>query len=560
MGSQDDSPVRRTTAFDGRLFTPVGAMIVVVAAVSCLSLFSQYRTAVRENEVHPGYPVVELELAEVGVPFPRTGGTVVVVALVLTVLGTVVVRRDGKPVPRRVERDEARFRRLFEDSPVPMFESSIQGPLLAVNKAVLALTGFSRDELEGKDVRDFYQDSGERERFRSLLEAQGTVQDFRAQLKRADGSYGTFSISAALVQAEEGGSPTIQTVAIDLADQMEAEKSLRASEGLLRALTEASPDHILLLDHDLRVEYLSRPAPGFTLEDVLGTPILDHLPDEDKDRVARTLRAVLETGKRGIYETTHLAPDGERHHFETHVGPYRPEGEITGLVLNSRDISEMRRLQRQVLEVSELERQNAGEMLHDTVGQEVSGIAMLASSLAQDLRKNGETEQAHEAARVGEMAEEAALRVRELARGLFPVHLKEFGIDASLEALARDLTGRESVECLYTLEGGDPELDDEGAIQLYRICQEACRNAVRHASASSISITLRAMGGELVLAVEDDGSGLPPDKERGIGMGLSMMRHRAATIGASIEITCGESGGTRVICRMETTAGGRTHG
>ncbi len=88
------------------------------------------------------------------------------------------------------------------------------------------------------------------------------------------------------------------------------------------------------------------------------------------------------------------------------------------------------------------------------------------------------------------------------------------------------------MECFYTLEGGDPEPADEEAIQLYRICQEACRNAVRHASASSISITLRAMDGELTLSVEDDGSGLPPEKERGIGMGLSMMRHRASTIGA----------------------------
>ena len=88
------------------------------------------------------------------------------------------------------------------------------------------------------------------------------------------------------------------------------------------------------------------------------------------------------------------------------------------------------------------------------------------------------------------------------------------------------------------------------AIQLYRIAQEAATNAVKHAKPSRIRISLKVKGAELTLRIEDDGIGLPSTPPTGTGMGLRVMRHRAKIIGAALDISRQESGGTCVMCRL----------
>jgi two-component system CheB/CheR fusion protein len=89
------------------------------------------------------------------------------------------------------------------------------------------------------------------------------------------------------------------------------------------------------------------------------------------------------------------------------------------------------------------------------------------------------------------------------------------------------------------------------ATNLYRIAQEAVNNALKHGKATKVDITLAAHDGVVELAVANNGRALPPESRRANGgMGLNVMRHRAAMIGATLAIGPGPRKGVRVACTL----------
>jgi len=98
--------------------------------------------------------------------------------------------------------------------------------------------------------------------------------------------------------------------------------------------------------------------------------------------------------------------------------------------------------------------------------------------------------------------------------------------------------------------GPEPALPPSESLALYRICQEAINNAVRHAGARKIAVELRATAEELTILVVDDGVGLDPDRPCGSGHGLSNIRYRADLVGAEVGWKAGETGGTAFRVRL----------
>jgi signal transduction histidine kinase len=94
------------------------------------------------------------------------------------------------------------------------------------------------------------------------------------------------------------------------------------------------------------------------------------------------------------------------------------------------------------------------------------------------------------------------------------------------------------------------EYDARSSTQLYRIAQEATSNAIRHARARRIRITMEKERDDILLMIEDDGMGLSDDLPANQGMGLQTMRYRAGMLGGTLEMHSGQDGGTRVVCRI----------
>jgi PAS domain S-box-containing protein len=232
------------------------------------------------------------------------------------------------------------------------------------------------------------------------------------------------------------------------------------------------------------------------------------------------------------------------------------EGAITSLVLRGerfwltmlQDATARRQLEREVLEVSNREQQRIGNDLHDGLGQELTGIALLLRGL--------ENRAEREAPALSQAIEEVALLVndaifttRALARGLTPVTFDRGGIALALEELARRLSAMFHIdvrcEAETSLEHG---LDSVNALHLYRIAQEAVTNAAQHGGANHLQITLRGDGDRGLLRIEDDGTGFTPGTQQSKGLGLRIMHYRAQMMTGSLRVESAKERGTVVSC------------
>lgn len=218
-------------------------------------------------------------------------------------------------------------------------------------------------------------------------------------------------------------------------------------------------------------------------------------------------------------------------------------------------LEQRRQLERDIVAVSEHEQQRIGQDLHDGLCQQLAAIGCAARMLAEDLKTQG-VPAAHDAILIEDSVQQAVLEARNLARGIFPVHVDHSGLSAALAELAQT-TGRLTSVEIDVSESVALSLDDpEVSMHLYRIAQEAVANAVKHGAVKKIFIHLSITSDELALTIEDDGCGISEKAmTSNAGMGLRTMRYRAQSLGALLDIGRCHLGGTRIRCLLplETT-------
>ena len=220
------------------------------------------------------------------------------------------------------------------------------------------------------------------------------------------------------------------------------------------------------------------------------------------------------------------------------------------------EMFERDRLEKEVLEISEREQRRIGHDLHDGLGQHLTATALAGQVLGNRLAEHQLAAEAEEAGRVVTLVEEAIELTRSLARGLSPVALETEGLTVALAELANNTTAQFYVPCELHCQPSVHFTDPIAATHLYRIAQESISNAVRHGRASRVDVTLeQADKGQLTLAIQDNGRGLPPPGDRRReGQGLRIMAHRARMIGARLDVSSPDGGGTLVRCSLARSA------
>ncbi len=181
--------------------------------------------------------------------------------------------------------------------------------------------------------------------------------------------------------------------------------------------------------------------------------------------------------------------------------------------------------------------------LHDEFGQVLTAIGSMLgrvsrrvpddSLLRADLRE------------IGEAAQGALDNVRGLSQSLHPSILEELGLESTIEWYLSTFERQSGVSVSYERIGDPVRVDDQTAIHVYRILQEALANVARHSGATQAQVRLRSRGRSLELEVEDRGRGFSPGASRR-GLGLVAMRERAALLGGTLTVGGGADGGTHV--------------
>lgn len=230
-------------------------------------------------------------------------------------------------------------------------------------------------------------------------------------------------------------------------------------------------------------------------------------------------------------------------------------GNVRRVLGVAEDVTERRELEREIADAATHEQQRLSRDLHDSIGQELTGLTMMGVKLAESL-KDHSPKHADAAASLVEGLKRTLQQVRRISRGLAPVDIEAGGLTVALAQLAEQTRLMAPTECIFRCESPVVLRDPGVANHLYRIAQEAISNALKHAQARTITIVLDADSRFCRLTIEDDGQGIDPahngSKREGSenGTGLRIMRYRANLIGAQFRVGEVPTGGTRICCRM----------
>jgi two-component system, LuxR family, sensor kinase FixL len=345
-------------------------------------------------------------------------------------------------------------------------------------------------------------------------------------------------------------------------EQRVAERAteLQHSEEQIRAILDATADAVVTIDILGRIATFNRAAErifGYTANEVIGENAIILIPPQERvgrygyKATAARLYASHLIGRR--HEISGRRKDGSIFPIQLSVNPVEGRGLFVGV---ARDMTEHKALQKEIIDVAMLEQRRIGQELHDGTQQELTGLGLLAQSLAESLSCSGLHTSSQVAARVARGIEQCNQRVRSLARGMVPVPIDREGLMTALAELARQTTEIHRLPCGFECPAPVEIDNDDEATHLYRIAQEAVSNATRHAKASAIWIRLEQVDGRLVLEVQDNGIGLQAAGIPGKGVGLRLMEYRCSMIGGNFAIDPRADGGTCIACSVSRAQDG----
>jgi len=343
---------------------------------------------------------------------------------------------------------------------------------------------------------------------------------------------------------------------VDITAQKHAAESLRAERDLVSALIDTAGALITVLGEDgsiVRFNTACERLTGYDAAEAEGTDLRDLLVAPDDREAVTTRLDALADGRtdRTDLEMRWASAEGDLHLIKGSFTALRDEsGDVKHFIVTGTDMTRHRELEREVIEISDRERQRIGEALHDVISSGLTHVVMRTDALAHRLTQEGTAVTADDLEGISSEVKEAADQIRSLSHALIPRALRQDHLAAALADLADEEEDFSDIECTFVGDEGETRPEDEtDAMNLYRIAHEAVANAREHADPSRIQLGLTEEGSDLVLSVRDDGCGWEgdtPDDER---LGLHLMRYRANLIGATLTLTS-DDGETVVECRL----------
>ena len=328
------------------------------------------------------------------------------------------------------------------------------------------------------------------------------------------------------------------------------EETIDQQAETFQILAQTSPEAIILAGTDGVIQFVN-PATerlfGYRKKELVGEKLNLLMPREHSAAHDGYIQKYLQTGVPTIIgigrQLTAIRKDGSRFPIYLSIGDIKTSHTrlFAGVIV---DISEQQQLQKEILQIPVNEQRRIGQELHDGLGQQLTGLGLLATSL---LNKASKPE--HElASKLAGGLQDAISQVRALSRGLMPVDIDTEGFMNSLEKLIEEFRLQTNFDIRLTIMDRVHITDNTTALHLYRIVQEALNNAIKHAEASQINVGLGIEGARGCFLISDDGKGLQTSGKDTAGLGLRIMKHRCGLIDAELEIESTPDDGTRIKC------------
>lgn len=486
----------------------------------------------------------------------------------------------------KAEAAAIRLASVVQSSYDAIVAKDLNGIITDWNESAERIFGYKPKEIVGKSVLTLIPKDrqNEEEEILARIRRGESIDHYETIRRRKDGRLLEVSLTISPVKNAKGKIVGASKIAHDITKQKQAERRLTEQARLLDLSNEA----ILVRDQNDRITYWNHGAEelyGYTAKEAVGKVTPKLLRTEYSEPV-ETIYKKLETDNRWSGEIVHRRKDGSKIVLMSHwavdrdelgqrafiletnsditarkqaeLALHRSKAMLERLVLqrtralrvaNSELESEIRRrkgLEGQILEISDREQEKLGQELHDGLCQQLTAIGFLARATALRLRDH-RVVQVDDLERIAQLINSSVMDGRNIARGL---HKEEIAAAEFATAL-HDLVHRKiwKTTCRLELKTQINIENDTVASQLYRILREAILNANKHARATQIVLKVKRVKDDLVFSVRDNGIGFR-SKGKGRGLGFHIMKYRAESIGARLELESFRKGGTRVTCYL----------
>lgn len=489
----------------------------------------------------------------------------------LTMVNDITERKRAEAALRE---SEARYRSLFQYDLTGDFVADPNGKILFCNPAFAAIFGFSTPEAaSGTNLASLWPDPKSWSAFVKRLRRRKPLIRQESAARRRDGTplhvvqtvIGSFSSRGELLQMQgyvfdDTGRRKAEAQLKELNVTLEQRVAQRTAElsdahDRFRAITDSALVGILTLNERGMIESLNPAAVnlfGRAPEAMLGRNVGEFMASPHAAKKEDFLTHYTQTGDQRFMaigrEVLGWRKDGHAMPLELTVSDFKHGGrrEFVAMV---RNITERKRLERELLEIGERERQRLGHDLHDGLGQHLHALYYMASLLEKEI-KEAEPERGRKVGRLAAQLEHALELSRSLAHGLQPVNAVPEGLMMALRELAERARDLYRVDCRFACRKPVLLHRHTAANHLYRIAQEAVNNAMKHAKPTRIRIKLTESRQRIVLGIRDNGVGIRTQAGHARGMGLHIMQYRAGAIHGSLLVQRHFEGGTEVVCTV----------
>jgi PAS domain S-box-containing protein len=470
---------------------------------------------------------------------------------------------ENKRMQEVLQESEGRYRTIFETTPCATMIVEEDTTISLVNTAVEQLSGYSKEEVEGKKswtefaARHDLPRMQEYHRLRRI-DPRAAPRNYEFQVIDREGRIRDAFMTVAMLP---GTKKSVISV-LDITDRKRAEERLRESEELFRNLTERSLAAIFIVQ-DGKFRYINTSAiayAGYTAEELIGrdSDIIVH-PD-DREMVKEKAREIMQGEDSAPYEFRMVTKEGRTRFILQIVSPIQYNGK-PAILGNAIDMTERKRAEERLhlyqeqlrslaseLSVTEeRERRRLATDLHDSISQ-----ILAISKLKLDLLRNGTTSAAatRDLDEISELIDQALQHTRSLTFELSPPVLYELGLEAALESLVERMQQMHGLRIEFVDDEHPKALSEDLAAFCFRAVQELLINVVKHARAKTATVSTGKYGDKVRIIVADDGVGFVSDDtfanvDGRTGFGLFSISERLRHLGGSLEFHSKPGQGTR---------------
>jgi PAS domain S-box-containing protein len=504
---------------------------------------------------------------------------------------------ERKKTEDALRRSQARYRTLFDFVPVAVYTCDADGLIQEYNQRAVKLWGRKPKINDPSDrfcgsFKIFYPDGRVMPHWECpmarVLRGENLA-NLEIVVERRSGERRNVMVNPTALRNEHGKIIGAINCLYDVTESKRAEEALRESEELHRALVSQTAVGMARSDLQGRFAFVNKKfceLLGYKESELVGKKIIDVTHSADVPQSRRLFRRLIEQGASYHLEKRYIRKDGSLVWVNVSASPMRDvHGKTRAAIAVIRDISGRKqaqgklenakqlletrvqertaelltaneelqneialrkRLEGEILEISDREQRRLGQDLHDSLCQHLTATAFMTRALGERMRMR-KTVNAKELDKICDLINAGVTEARMIARGLHPVEVESGGLAVAMRSLLHQQS-----KLPYRLDmDEDMSIPDPTvALHLYRIAREAVINANKHARARAIFVRMRQLPKQIELSVTDDGVGLGKNTTDGAGMGFHIMNYRARSIGARLEITAVKPHGTRVACYL----------